>query len=54
MAALPLRVWRWSNGLITSPATPLYGTEVEPLRQELRRARYLLTAHATSERSRRG
>jgi hypothetical protein len=37
--------------LITSPATPLYGTEVELLRQELRRARYLLTAHATSERS---
>jgi hypothetical protein len=29
--------------LLTSPATPLYGTEVEPLRQELRRARYLLT-----------
>jgi hypothetical protein len=37
--------------LLTSPATPLYGTEVELLRQELRRARYLLTAHATSERS---
>jgi hypothetical protein len=29
--------------LLTSPATPLYGREVEPLRQELRRARYLLT-----------
>jgi hypothetical protein len=32
--------------LLTSPATPLYGTEVEPLRQELRRACYLLTPHA--------
>lgn len=29
--------------LLTSPATPLYGSEVEPLRQALRRARYLLT-----------
>jgi hypothetical protein len=29
--------------LLTSPATPLYGTELEPLRQELVRARYLLT-----------
>ena len=29
--------------LLTSSATPLYGSEVEPLRQELRRARYLLT-----------
>jgi hypothetical protein len=28
--------------LLTSPATPLYGTEVEPLRRELGRARYLL------------
>ena len=28
--------------LLTSPATPLYGDEVEPLRQELARARYLL------------
>jgi hypothetical protein len=32
--------------LLTSPATPLYGTEVEPLRQQLRRACYLLTPHA--------
>jgi hypothetical protein len=30
--------------LLTSPATPLYGTEVEPLRRELGRARYLLAA----------
>jgi hypothetical protein len=29
--------------LVTSPATPLYGREVEPLRQELGRARYLLS-----------
>jgi hypothetical protein len=29
--------------LLTSPATPLYGSEVEPLRAELRRARCLLT-----------
>lgn len=29
--------------LLTSPATPLYGSEVEPLRAELRRARYLMT-----------
>jgi hypothetical protein len=28
--------------LLTSPATPLYGTDVELLRQELGRARYLL------------
>jgi hypothetical protein len=28
--------------LLTSPATPLYGHEVEPLRRELGRARYLL------------
>jgi hypothetical protein len=28
--------------LLTSPATPLYGAEVDPLRQELGRARYLL------------
>ena len=28
--------------LLTSPATPLYASEVEPLRQELRRALYLL------------
>ena len=28
--------------LLTSAATPLYGSEVEPLRQELRRAVYLL------------
>jgi hypothetical protein len=37
--------------LIGSPVTPLYGTEVEPLRQQLGRARYLLTAQSTSERS---
>jgi hypothetical protein len=30
--------------LLSSPATPLYGSEVEPLRQELRRARFLLIA----------
>jgi hypothetical protein len=29
--------------LLTSPATPLYGSEVEPLRAELRRARYLIS-----------
>jgi hypothetical protein len=29
--------------LLTSPATPLYGSDVEPLRAELRRARYLMT-----------
>lgn len=29
--------------LLTGAATPLYGSEVEPLRQELRRARYLLS-----------
>jgi hypothetical protein len=29
--------------LLTSPATPLYGSKVEPLRQELCRARYLLS-----------
>lgn len=29
--------------LLTSPATPLYGSELEPLRTELRRARYLMT-----------
>jgi hypothetical protein len=28
--------------LLTSSSTSLYGNEVEPLRQELRRARYLL------------
>jgi hypothetical protein len=28
--------------LLTSPATPLYGPELEPLRAELRRARYLM------------
>jgi hypothetical protein len=29
--------------LLTSPASPLYGSEVEPLRQHLGRARYLMT-----------
>jgi hypothetical protein len=28
--------------LLTSPATPLYGSDLEPLREELRRARYLM------------
>jgi hypothetical protein len=28
--------------LLTSPTTPLYGSEVEPLREQLTRARYLL------------
>jgi len=28
--------------LLTSPATPLHGSELEPLRAELRRARYLM------------
>jgi hypothetical protein len=30
--------------LMTSPVTPLYGTEIEPLRRELGRALYLLAA----------
>ena len=30
------------EALLTSAATPIYGSEVEPLRQELRRALYLL------------
>jgi hypothetical protein len=29
--------------ILTSAATPLYGQSIEPLRQELGRARYLLT-----------
>ena len=29
--------------LLTSPATPLYGSEIESLRAEVRRARYLMT-----------
>jgi hypothetical protein len=29
--------------LLTSPATPLYGSELEPLRAQLRRARYLMS-----------
>jgi hypothetical protein len=42
----------WSFGLSLAigaavvpawPATPLYGSELEPLRAELRRARYLMT-----------
>jgi hypothetical protein len=37
--------------LLTSAATPLYGSEVEPLRQELRRALYLLTVRGRSDRS---
>ena len=39
--------------LLTSPATPLSGGEVDPLRQELRRARYLLipTGEAAGSRS---
>jgi hypothetical protein len=32
------------EALLTSAATPLYGSEVEPLRQELRRALYLLSS----------
>jgi hypothetical protein len=32
-----------SRSQLMSPATPLYGSEVEPLRAELRRARYLMT-----------
>jgi hypothetical protein len=31
------------ESLLRFPATPLYGSEVEPLRAELRRARYLMT-----------
>jgi type IV secretory pathway VirB2 component (pilin) len=31
--------------LVTGPSTPLYGAEVEPLRLELRRARYLLSVN---------
>ena len=38
--------------LLTSPATPLYGSEVEPLRQELRRARFLLIAEGEAAGSR--
>jgi hypothetical protein len=38
--------------LLTSGATPLYGQEVEPLRQELRRASYLLTPHSEGESAR--
>ena len=38
--------------LLTSAATPLYGSDVEPLRQELRRALYLLTPRCESDRSR--
>jgi hypothetical protein len=34
--------------LLTSPATPLYGMDVEPLRQELVRARYLLSQERES------
>ena len=34
--------------LLTSAATPLYGSEVEPLRQELRRALYLLAQNDES------
>lgn len=30
--------------MLTSPATPFYGSEVEPLREELARARYLMSA----------
>jgi hypothetical protein len=37
--------------LLTSAATPLYGRDVEPLRQELRRARYLLTPHGECDQS---
>ena len=37
--------------LLTSAASPLYGREVEPLRQELRRARYLLTSGDEGERT---
>jgi hypothetical protein len=29
--------------LLTSPATPLYGSELEPLRAQLKRARYLMS-----------
>jgi len=32
--------------LLSSPATPLYGFKLEPLRQELWRARYLLAQEA--------
>ena len=31
--------------LLTGPDTPLYGSEVTPLRQELRRVRYLLSVN---------
>lgn len=38
--------------LLTGPNTPLYGNDVEPLRQELRRARYLLTRDGEGDRPR--
>lgn len=38
--------------LLTSAATPVYGRDVEPLRQELRRACYLLIPRGESDRSR--
>ena len=34
--------------LLTGAATPLYGPDVEPLRQELRRASYLLAVDRKS------
>lgn len=34
--------------LLTGAATPLYGSDVEPLRQELRRASYLLAIDRAS------
>ena len=36
--------------ILTSPATPLYGAEAEPLRRELGRARYLMTLDQSAAR----
>lgn len=39
----PLQGVALVESLLSDPSTPLYGSEVEPLRLELRRARYLLS-----------
>jgi hypothetical protein len=42
--APPLRGVALVERLTASGASPLYGADVEPLREELRRARYLLAS----------